>query len=129
MADLIAWSEGYSVGNNEIDAQHKRLIELINKLYNLYLSKNEAEIQNIIREIKEYTIYHFSTEEKLFREKGYPESRSHINLHEEFINELNLMVKNYNKIPSVLVMRILTFLQKWLTNHILKEDKKYIGYI
>ncbi len=48
-------NSGYSVGINEIDNQHKKLIELINRLYSLYLDKNDQEIKNIISEIKDYT--------------------------------------------------------------------------
>lgn len=129
MKEFITWSEGYSVGIKEIDAQHKKLIELINGLYGLYVEKNEKDIGKIIKEIKEYTIYHFSAEEKLFRENKYDGARAHIKLHEDFIQEFNDMVKDYTKMPSVLNIRILTFLQKWLTNHILKEDKKYVGFL
>ncbi len=126
---LIIWSEGYSVGIKDIDKQHQVLIDLINKLYNLYLDKNYDEIKTVMREIKDYTIYHFSTEEKLFREKQYKLQREHIAMHEEFIGQLNELYTKYIDTPSIMTIRTMTFLQKWLTNHILKEDKKYMGYL
>jgi len=126
---LIIWSEAYSVDIIEIDNQHMKLIDMLNKLYNLYLDKNYNEIQGIIREIKDYTLYHFSTEERLFREKNYPQATEHISKHEEFIKELNQLCGNYLNNPSILTLKTMTFLQKWLTTHILKEDKKYMGYL
>ncbi len=127
---LIIWNEAYSVQNTEIDNQHHKLIELINRLYNAYLDKkHNEEITQIIREIKDYTVYHFATEEKLFVKNNYTEKDEHINKHDEFINELNDLVKNYSNTGLVLTMKVMTFLQRWLTNHILKEDKKYVGKI
>ena len=52
MKNLITWSEGYSVGNQEIDIQHKKLIDLINRLYNLYLTKQQNGVNDILKEIK-----------------------------------------------------------------------------
>ncbi len=127
--NLIIWSNSYSVGNSEIDAQHQKLIDLINKLYNLYLDKNLDGIKEVISEIKDYTHYHFSAEEKLFRGKNYPEANEHTKLHDNFIDELNELNNSYVNSPSILTMKTMTFLQKWLTNHILKEDKKYMAYL
>jgi len=127
--ELIIWSEGYSVGINEIDNQHKKLIGLINKLYRVYLDKNTDELSGIIDEIKDYTLYHFSTEEKYFRLNKYPAEKEHIALHEEFITEFNQLIIEFKKTPTVLILKITTFLQRWLTKHILKEDKKYLTYL
>ena len=126
---LINWSEGYSVGIKEIDMQHMKLIDMINKLYNLFMNKNYDDIKSIMRELKDYTLYHFSTEEKLFREKKYANEREHIEKHGELIEQLNNLIAEYANTPSILTMKTMTFLQKWLTNHILKEDKKYMGYL
>jgi hemerythrin-like metal-binding protein len=126
---LIIWSEGYSVGIKDIDMQHMKLIDLINKLYNLFLNKNYDDLKNIMKELKDYTLYHFSTEERLFREKKYSNELEHIAKHEELVNQLNTLINEFINSPSVLTMKTMTFLQKWLTNHIMKEDKKYVGYL
>jgi hemerythrin-like metal-binding protein len=128
--DLIIWSEGYSVHIPEIDEQHKNLVALINRLYNAYLNKkHQSEISQIIKELKEYAFYHFSTEEKLFEKHNYAEKVEHIAMHNSFIDEINQLVKNHESSSLVLTMKTMTFLQRWLTNHILKEDKKYVGKI
>ncbi|MGD9993108.1 MAG: bacteriohemerythrin [Salinivirgaceae bacterium] len=128
--ELIIWSEGYSVHIPEIDEQHKKLISLINRLYNAYLNKkHQSEISQIIKEIKEYAFYHFSTEEKLFEKHNYAEKKEHIEIHNSFIDEINQLVKTHESSSLVLTMKTMTFLQRWLTNHILKEDKKYVGKI
>ncbi|MFA6401677.1 MAG: bacteriohemerythrin [Salinivirgaceae bacterium] len=128
--ELLLWSQAYSVNNDEIDAQHKKLIDLINLLYNVYLDqKHETEIKNIIDQIKQYSLYHFKTEETFFKIKNYKNSAEHIKLHQSFIEEFEEILKSYNGLNLVITMKTMTFLQRWLTNHILKEDKKYIGFI
>jgi hemerythrin-like metal-binding protein len=126
---LIIWSEAYSVGILEIDKQHMRLIDLINELYNLYLEKNYEGVNDIVYDIRAYTNYHFGTEEKYFREKKYTLAEEHIKIHEAFIIELNALVEDSSQAPLILTLKIMTFLQKWLTHHILQEDKKYMGYL
>lgn len=128
--DLILWNEAYSVNIPEIDIQHKKLIDLINRLYNSYLNKeHDQKIGEIIIEIKEYTHYHFTTEEELFAKKNYKHALEHRLLHKSFTEELEAMVDSYDGMKLVLTMKTMTLLQRWLTNHILKEDKKYMGYL
>ena len=127
--ELIKWIEAYSVGIEIIDNQHKELIRLINKLYNLYLNKETDNVFEIISALQDYTNYHFKTEEKLFKEKNYPKAAEHIKIHNEFITEVNKLAEEYKNNSNVLSIKAMTLLQRWLTNHILVEDKKYIKYL
>ena len=127
--ELIIWNDAYSVGIEIIDNQHKELVRLINKLYNLYLNKETDNIFEIISALKDYTHYHFSAEEKLFKEKNYPKADEHIKIHNEFITEVNKLAEEYKNNPNVLSIKAMTLLQRWLTNHILVEDKKYVRYL
>jgi len=127
--ELIIWNDAYSVGIELIDNQHKELIKLINKLYRLYLNRETENIFEIISALKDYTHYHFGTEEKLFKERNYPKADEHIKIHNEFITEVNKLAEEYKNNPNVLSIKAMTLLQRWLTNHILVEDKKYIRYL
>jgi hemerythrin-like metal-binding protein len=79
--------------------------------------------------IQDYTNYHFKTEEKLFKEKKYPKAAEHIKIHNEFVTEVNKLADEYKNNPNILSVKTMTLLQRWLTNHILIEDKKYIRYL
>ena len=65
--DYIPWSEDLSVGLEEIDEQHKILINLINRLFNEAILKraDKALISDILDELIQYTIVHFAVEESL----------------------------------------------------------------
>jgi hemerythrin len=64
---LIEWEDIYSVGIEEFDNDHKKLIELINRLHQAMLDKKAKEVLGeIINELVDYTIYHFNKEEAMF---------------------------------------------------------------
>jgi hemerythrin-like metal-binding protein len=67
MIELIVWSDELSVNIEEIDKQHKKLIDVINVLFNAMIEgKTQNIIDTIIDDLIDYAKYHFSTEEKYF---------------------------------------------------------------
>jgi len=65
---LISWENSYSVKVGSIDADHKKLVEILNSLFTA-MSKGEGSkmISDLVKELHRYTIYHFSREEAFFR--------------------------------------------------------------
>ena len=124
--DFISWNEIYSLGIEKIDNQHKKLIEIINKLFDSF-SEGKAEdiIPEIIKELTEYTQYHFKTEEELFEKYNYPEKESHTGRHNEFINNVKDWKEKLNNNNKELPYELMEYLKKWMLQHILKEDKDY----
>ena len=63
---LFVWEDKYKVGVKEFDEQHKKLIELINKLYDAMKQGHGKDVlKSIVNDLFEYTKYHFETEEKI----------------------------------------------------------------
>lgn len=126
LMDFITWKSDYSVGNETLDNQHKRIIKLINELYNAYVKKIEfTDSDRMISELSEYTVNHFGEEERLFEQYGYELAEEHKKEHETFVKTLNELIAQNQKSPKILSLKLTSFLQKWLINHILEEDKKY----
>ena len=64
----IRWSEKYSVNVTKIDEQHKKLVSLINEMYDaMRAGKGKDILGAVIAKIVDYTVYHFSTEELLLQ--------------------------------------------------------------
>ena len=128
--ELFVWNSLYELGIEAIDIQHKRWLGIMNKLYNSFVNKDSKEtILDVLREMKEYTVYHFSTEERYFKQYGYQESVEHKKLHTDFIEELDKFHKEYALQPSALTYKVMNFMQSWLTNHIMKSDKQYVNLL
>jgi len=128
---LITWSEKYSVGINTVDTQHKKLIYLINEL-NAALKDGRGDevISKTITELIAYTQYHFTTEEKFFKQTGYPEFDEHKMEHEQFVKNVTGYADEFAKKKSLaLAIEVSNFLWTWLSSHILTIDKKYAPWL
>ncbi|MCK5876777.1 MAG: hemerythrin family protein [Candidatus Marithrix sp.] len=122
---FILWDEELSVGIQEIDEQHKILINLINRLFNEALFKNNAAVTSeTLTELIQYTIIHFSVEESLFRIFDYPDYEVHKAQHEELTKQV-IALRDRVELGEEITTELIVFLRGWLKKHILQEDKKY----
>ncbi|MCK5286053.1 MAG: hemerythrin family protein [Candidatus Pacebacteria bacterium] len=128
---LLNWKKEYSVNVKEIDAQHKKLIEMINELYEIINNKNEnlqKEFTRVVGELEEYKNYHFSTEEKYFHQFNYENTEDHIAKHIAFgkkIEEFKEHLSNPNENYPQICFDLLDYLEDWFFAHLIGDDKKY----
>ena len=127
---LITWTEELSVGVPSIDEQHKKLVNMINSL-NDALEKGEADemIVKIFNGLAAYTQKHFAYEEELFATHGYAESAAHKKEHADLITQVVELKKKLDAGDFMIGAELMSFLKKWLTNHILGSDKKYSRFL
>ncbi|NJK87318.1 MAG: hemerythrin family protein [Bacteroidales bacterium] len=117
------------MGVEVIDKQHKKLFDLINILYHSFMNKTSDEkLNDVLKELLEYTKYHFEAEEKMLMEHGYPQLKEHISTHEAFVGKVIEFRHSHRKGGSI-TMTVMNFLRKWLSDHILEADRDYIKYI
>ncbi len=124
---MLDWKEEYSLGFQEIDGQHIKLIELINRLYDAFIKRQQAEeVIKVIKELSDYIELHFFTEEVYFKRFNYVGMLEHIKEHHFFIEKVKEFQTQAKNNPGRYVFNIITFLQDWIVNHITVTDKKYI---
>ncbi len=77
--ELVTWSDtAYSVGIRAIDMQHKKLVGMINGLHKAMRDRASGSVMTkLVDELKNYTVEHFRTEEKLFEKYGYAHTAEH----------------------------------------------------
>ena len=79
----LKWSDKYSLNVAEIDEQHKKLVSLVNVMYDaMQEGKGRDMIGTVIAEFVDYTDYHFKAEERLLRQNGYLEYDAHKVMHD-----------------------------------------------
>ena len=77
MNPYVAWKSYYSVGDPAMDAEHQRLLALINKIYEaVQRGDDEVVAKSALNVMLQYALSHFQHEEQLMRERGFPTSRS-----------------------------------------------------
>lgn len=126
---LLVWDESFSVNNRELDEQHRRWVEIINALY-AHLGENGTTgsaggAVAALTGMMEYARNHFLAEERYMREVGFPDTISHIKVHNEFYGRIAAQLASVENGGWVSADELLQFLKGWLVKHILTEDKKY----
>ncbi len=123
---FMAWNDNLSVGILQLDTQHKNLVNMINNLYEaMSAGKGKDIIPKILKDMSAYAVTHFSTEEKLMQQYGYPEYESHKREHELFVKKIQEFNSEIAKGNFTITLNVANFLKNWLTNHIQITDKKY----
>jgi hemerythrin-like metal-binding protein len=127
---MFEWSTGYSVKVPVLDAQHRKLFALANKLHDAMRSgEGRAVIGEVLAELVTYTRTHFDDEERQMQAVGYPTLAAHAAAHRAFIETLaELQRQHYQGALSVTV-ETMTTLRDWLTKHIKGTDQQYMPYM
>ena len=122
------WDISYNIGIEVIDKQHRRIIDYINELDDAHQNQNTEKITEVLNHVIDYTRSHFSFEENLMENAGYPLTQQHKKIHDEFI----IRVTNYqhqHEQGYQVTMQLMYELKTWLLNHIKEEDREYVKLV
>lgn len=124
---FMEWRADYSVGVAIFDDEHKKLIAIINSLYDALLAGVSDEIlDQISGSMVEYTMLHFRHEEMYFDDWAYPDAAAHITAHGQLRQQVFAYRKQIGNADSRdLAEKMLTFLRQWLIDHIIVDDRAY----
>ncbi|MBN1522884.1 MAG: hemerythrin family protein [Spirochaetales bacterium] len=129
MAGLVVWTPELSVKVDLFDVQHKKLIELLNTLFVAMREGHGREaVGPVINELLEYTKYHFSSEEKAFRQFHYPDAENHIRQHKLFVEKVTDFQTRFQHNEIMVTVEVLSFLVDWIASHIKGSDKQYSDF-
>ncbi len=123
--ETFIWTEEMSVGNAQMDAQHKQIADLLN-LFTNRIGKKPAF--GVILSMICYADSHFRDEEALLSRVGFPELERQRHEHHEFLARAQKFA-NEPLEDEGLQARLGSFLAHWLRHHILTEDMKYKPYV
>lgn len=126
--EIVVWNYSVSVNNFDMDEHHRNLFSLINQIFKSLKQKssNDVVIQ-LFKELKDYTMYHFSEEEKFMERLSFPELAIQKEAHSKFLKQVDEYVNSFvsgEKIGA----EIAVTLYDWLNTHIAIMDKKYADY-
>jgi hemerythrin len=126
---VLIWNETMSVKVGSIDIQHKKLFDLINNFYDsINDGSSKDKLIEVIKGMKEYTVWHFSHEEKLMKSINYPAFAAHKAEHEKFVSTIIDYENRFKSGKLILSLEVTNFIKTWITNHIMGTDKKYTEF-
>jgi hemerythrin-like metal-binding protein len=127
---LFDWDEKYSVGIQLIDKQHMKIVELINELVeNIRDSREDYIINEVLKDLTEYSSYHFTLEEKLLQKYSYEDKHDHEIKHREFTEKINSLRIEQNVRAKEVPWQTLDYLENWFHIHELKTDLEFYQYL
>ena len=124
------WSKEFSVGVEEIDGDHRRLLELLNQLHDAAKTEDGREVLGrVLDGLMLYVGYHFAHEEALFLRTNYPGYERHRRQHQALTITVKEIRDDFQMGRSdALPRQVLEFLKNWLYEHIMGSDRAFGVY-
>ena len=86
---LMTWNDRLSVGVKVLDDDHKKLVGMINQLFDAIQSGHGKDsLAKILDGLVDYTKVHFAREEQLFVQTGYAASTAHKKEHDDLTRQV-----------------------------------------
>ena len=124
------WSEHYETGIPEIDEQHKQLFSIGRTIEQMSMkggdNVTDREILALVNSLRDYTGFHFYSEEKLMEEVHYEDMQVHKKHHAQMLYFVsNYDIRKFRKNFDATVNEILDIISDQVVHHILGDDKKF----
>lgn len=137
---FIEWNDDYSINLAEVDRQHQQLFNLINELHEAMMAgriectmttvvHELATMVTVLKELMNYTSYHFSTEENYMVAHAYPECDAHRGAHRQFVERVQAFKRDFDDGQALHPVEIVEFIRDWWRSHILVVDKKLGAFL
>ncbi len=122
---MITWDhDTYDVGVREIDDQHQRLADIINRIEQaLSAGENMESVGALLDLLLQYAEFHFFTEEHYMRQHAYQGEASHREGHHHLVDQLLSLRQDLVKQDEADARHTIDFLGSWFLDHILHMDR------
>lgn len=125
MSVNFIWNELYSVGDKEIDNQHRHMFDIANSLPEHIGDKS---LKKTVVDLYKHILKHFDAEEAMMKETGFPGIEDHRKLHNDLISRLNeITEKSFDGDEEILRFRKFVF--NWIIEHIMHHDRIFFDYV
>ena len=127
---LLSWSPQYSIGNDQIDAEHAELFRLVNAFDDHWREKRDPQsIAVLLNQLIAYAEMHFQHEEAIMRDAEYPRLAEHQKIHETMVETIFNLRLSFEAQHSHLEMDTMKFIKTWLLGHIIQNDYLFRDFL
>ena len=123
----MKWNDEYAVGIEEIDDQHKTLIEFITDYEQAVEGKAHWNtVQPLVARTREFVKFHFAVEESLMQIVRYPGFAAHRAEHRQVQDQLAAL--EHRVLRQEAKEDLLQLMHSWLFQHIIESDQPFATY-
>jgi len=117
-------------GNRIIDNEHRELLNAVNALLDACSEgKGRAKVSEMVKFLSDYVERHFTHEEQLQKQSGYPGYEAHRAFHEKYKQTLREITAGMSGDASIADLAKLNGHVSLLVSHIRTEDKKLGAFL
>ncbi|MCB1915893.1 MAG: hemerythrin family protein [Rhodocyclaceae bacterium] len=135
MPKPIRWNDAMLTGIEEIDRQHRVLVNTLNDVIaSLPHGASEELAERITRDLLSYALYHFDAEQGLMQAYGYvdacgDDAARHLAQHQAFSERVESLREQINRGEMLDLVKVVRFLQNWLVGHIMNTDLRFGEFV
>ena len=145
MPTQLTWHEGWALGIEDLDADHREMLRLLNLLFtagytsdgvpatpaagSLAPGADPLEVLARLDAVLKHLRAHFEREEAFLERIGYPQLAEHSGEHALEKAELAELRRDLvNRQPPCLDEESAAAIKRWFFNHVIAEDQRYAAY-
>jgi diguanylate cyclase (GGDEF)-like protein/hemerythrin-like metal-binding protein len=125
----LEWRPEWESGETTIDAQHRHLLKLANRL--LALTEQEVSTPLLVEAFDLFLVHvrdHFADEESLLRSSGYPNVEYHEKFHGHLVFRAMQLKQKLEAGHFLKSDMVLFLIDEIVVGHLLTEDAKFFPY-
>lgn len=129
---FVEWCGLFVIGDDTIDEQHRRLIEIANNFHRKAIDVPKAGVVfETLNQLINYAQEHFNREEEIAEKGGVPQELidRHREIHNKLVEDVFMFNEKLSSGEDMEVEEIEQFLTDWLIMHILVEDRRFSEYL
>ena len=124
---LLDWKEDFSTGVASADADHRELIDTINRLYAEFGDPDHPrDAASLIADVLTAVAIHFAEEEDLMRSRAYLGFERHKEDHDRLLDDLHDMMEAFAGADEPDSVELSLRLEPWFTRHFNSYDAAMI---
>lgn len=123
----FTWSEQLATGFADIDEQHRRLIDILDRLASRCADGGvmaPAELETVVADLADYAREHFDAEVQLMLDSrcDLRHVQMHVREHENFIRHISLVREALEESRDDEGSELARYLGEWFARHIVGSD-------
>jgi hemerythrin len=123
---LLTWNHACATGVKAMDDQHGVLMDTLNDLrLALVHGGGRDQVSVALNRLIELTRMHFSSEERLLEQHGFPGIAEHRDAHQRLLSQIEEAALHAQHNDEVHMRSLVLFLRDWYMKHVEDIDHQY----
>jgi len=121
----LYWTKRMSVGNETMDSEHIRILELVNAVDGAIRNRDETAFARALERLEETARIHFGNEEKIAQAIGFPfeeHNLEHAYILDQFSEIKAQLAAHRGAWSESMAEYYYEFLSTWAVDHVLEDD-------